>query len=78
MNDKQQQVLEILSGVVEKPAAELKPEHKLKDDLELDSTQGMELLANLEDEFDLDIDEAQAAKLERIGDLLALVGGGEG
>lgn len=73
MNEKQQRVLEILSEVVGRPASELEPRHKLKDDLELDSTQGLELLATLEDEFDLDIDEVEAARLETVADLLAKV-----
>lgn len=73
MNEKQQRVLEILSEVARKPVSELKPEHRLKDDLELDSTQGMELLATMEDEFELEIDEVEAARLQSVADLLAKV-----
>lgn len=75
MNEKQQRVLEILSEVAKRPVAGLKPEHRLKDDLELDSTQGMELLATMEEEFDIEIDELEAARLQSVADLLAKVEG---
>ena len=72
MNDKQQKVLEILADVVQKPAESFKPEHHLKDDLDLDSAQSLELLCGIEEAFDTEIDEMAAAKVERVSDLLAL------
>lgn len=72
MNEKQTQVLEILAEVLERPASELKPEQHLKDDLEMDSAQSLELLSEIEDRFEIEIDEISAAKAVTVGDVLAL------
>lgn len=72
MNEKQQQVLEILARVVEQPAGELAPEQSLKTDLQLDSYKALDLLATIEEEFDVEISEVEAAKVETVGDVLAL------
>ena len=73
MSDPKQKVLEILADVTEKPVEELTPGLDLVADLDLDSAQVMELLANVEDEFDVDIPEVEAAKLRTVQDVLAYV-----
>ncbi|MBL4846637.1 MAG: acyl carrier protein [Planctomycetes bacterium] len=75
MSDKRQKLFEILAQVAERPITELSLEQKLKDDLELDSTQALDLLSTIEEEFDIEIDEMEAAKFETVADLLAKVGG---
>ena len=75
MNEKQQKVMTILADVLEKPVESIKPEHELKGDLEVDSAQAMELLATIEETFDMDISEVEAAKVAKVQDLLDLAKG---
>jgi acyl carrier protein len=70
MNDKQKQLLDILAAVTERPVDTLKLEQELKGDLELDSAQTLELLSEIEDAFDTEISEVDAAKVKTVGDLL--------
>lgn len=70
MNDKQKQLLDILAAVTERPVDTLKLEQELKGDLELDSAQTLELLSEIEDAFDTEISEIDAAKVKTVGDLL--------
>jgi acyl carrier protein len=75
VSDKREQLFQILAEVTQRPASDFKPEQKLRDDLELDSTQALELLSTIEDDFDVEIDEMEAAKFETVGDLLTKVEG---
>ena len=59
-------------------ADELTPGLDLVADLDLDSAQVMELLANVEDEFDVDIPEVEAAKLRTVQDVTRFVEGQQG
>ena len=70
MNDQQQKILEILAEVIGKPVESIDPEQSIKSDLELDSVQVLELLSALEDEFDREISEVDAAKIETVQDIL--------
>jgi acyl carrier protein len=70
VNDPQKRILEILGEVIGKPAESIDPKSTIKKDLELDSVQVLELLANLEDEFDREISEIEAAKIETVQDIL--------
>lgn len=69
MNEKQQKILSILAEVIGRPAEEIKPEHDLRTDLELDSPQTLELLCEIEEAFDFEIDEVEAAKVKTVKDL---------
>lgn len=73
MSDKQEKLFQILAEVTQRPTSDFKAEQKLRDDLELDSTQALELLSTIEDDFDIEIDEIEAAKFETVGDLLVKV-----
>lgn len=70
MNSKQQRILEILAEVVQVRPETIEPDHDLKSDLELDSAQALELLATIEDEFDREISEVEAAKVKTVQDIL--------
>ena len=70
MNEQQQKILSILAGVINRPLEEIKLEHDLRTDIELDSAQTLELLCDIEDTFGIDIDEVAAAKVKTVGDLL--------
>lgn len=70
MNEKQQRLVAILAEVAQVDAASVKPEQHLKNDLRLDSAQALELLATIEDEFDMEIDEVAASKIATVKDVL--------
>ena len=70
MNEQQKRIIEILAEVVQAPVDTIKPEQDLKSDLELDSAQALELLATIEDEFDREISEVEAAKVKTVQDIL--------
>ena len=57
-------------SVIDRPVEEIKPEHDLRTDIELDSAQTLELLCEIEDTFGVDIDEVAAAKVQTVKDLL--------
>lgn len=48
----------------------IKPETSLKDDLEADSLDFVELVMNIEDEFGVKIDEAETAKIKTVQDII--------
>lgn len=48
--------------------AEVKPEAKFKDDLGADSLDVVELVMELEDEFDMEISDEDAEKIVTVGD----------
>ena len=48
-------------------------EASLKDDLGIDSLDAVELIMELEDAFDIRIDEEQAQKLKKVSDIMALL-----
>lgn len=70
MNAQQQKVMQILAEVIGRPVESIEPSHAIRDDLELDSPQVLELLAALEDEFDREISEVEAAKIQTVQDIL--------
>lgn len=48
----------------------IKPETSFKDDLEADSLDVVELVMELEDEFDLEISDDDAEKIATVGDVI--------
>ena len=70
MNEQQQKILSILASVIDRPVEEIKLEHDLRTDIELDSAQTLELLCEIEETFEVDIDEVAAAKVKTVKDLL--------
>ena len=48
-------------------------EMELVADLDMDSAKALELLVELEDRFDVEIDDESAAKLNTVGDVLATI-----
>ena len=68
-----QRVLQILARVTRRDPATIKPEQDLAGDLDVGSAQALELLATLEDELGIEINEVAAAKLRTVRDVLAYV-----
>lgn len=53
--------------------AEITPQTKLGDDLDLDSMQAVELVMDLEDEFGVQISDEEVDGLQTVGDILDLL-----
>ena len=51
----------------------IKPEAKLKDDLEIDSLSAVELALELETEFDIRIEDKELAKLVTVQDVIDII-----
>lgn len=65
----------ILAQYCSVPAEEMTSEMKIRDDLELSSLDFMSFLGELEDEFDVELDEQEVLKLTTIGDALEYMDG---
>ena len=64
---------QILVDEFELEASAVIPEATLRDDLQLDSLDGMDLIVALEKEFDVRVDEKALMKLETVGDVHAYI-----
>ena len=71
--DAKQTALEVLAEVSERDVAELEPELDLVADLEIDSPKALQLLVLLEERLGIEIPDEDAAKLEKVGDVIAYV-----
>ena len=54
-------------------AADVGPETSLRDDLDLSSMQAITLMMDLEDEFDITVEDSELEQLATVGDVLALL-----
>ena len=71
--DGDERVLKILAVVSGVDRDVLRPELDLVADLGIDSPKALRLLADLEDELDIEIDDEAAARLVTVGDVLTQV-----
>ncbi|MHC4937702.1 MAG: acyl carrier protein [Planctomycetota bacterium] len=71
--DAKQIALEVLAEVSEREVAELEPELDLVADLEIDSPKALQLLVLLEERLGIEIPDEDAARLEKVGDVIAYV-----
>jgi len=72
VSDRREVVLDVLALVSGVPRASLRPEQDLVADLGLDSPKAVRLLVELEERLGAEIDDAEAAGLSTVGDLLQL------
>jgi len=66
-------IMEIVADKMDKPKEEVTPEKSFVNDLGADSLDTVELMMDIEDEFDLSIPEEEAQKIETIGDAVKYV-----
>lgn len=66
-------VLTIIAQVTGLPAGSITPEMELVADLDMDSAKALELLVELEDRFDVEIEDEDAADLNTVADVLATI-----
>ena len=62
-------VNQILVDEFELDVADVVPEASLRDDLQLDSLDGMDLIVALEKEFKVRVDEKELIKMKTVGDV---------
>ncbi|MCW8132864.1 MAG: acyl carrier protein [Planctomycetota bacterium] len=66
-------VLEVIGKISNRHPDVVKPEHELVADLGIDSSKGLNLLAELEDRLKIEISDEAAAKMNTVSDVLAYV-----
>ena len=72
-NDITERIIEIVAEKMDKPKEEITPEKSFINDLGADSLDTVELMMDIEDEFDLSIPEEEAQKIVTIGDAIKYV-----
>ncbi|WP_270181839.1 acyl carrier protein [Alkalihalobacillus sp. CinArs1] len=70
MADTLERVTKIIVDRLGVEASEVKPEASFKDDLGADSLDVVELVMELEDEFDMEISDEDAEKIVTVGDVI--------
>jgi acyl carrier protein len=65
-------VLELISQVSVVRPDQIQPQHRLREDLGMDSVCSMELLSMLAEEFDLDVPVEEAARITTVEGTLAM------
>ena len=66
-------IIELVAEKMDKPKDEISEEKSIINDLGADSLDVVELMMDMEDEFDLSIPEEEAQKLETIGSVIDYV-----
>jgi acyl carrier protein len=69
----EQQVLQMIAELSRLPVGDIRPEHRLRSDLGLDSLRAMELLALLADRVGVDLTIEEGAELQTVAQLLDAV-----
>jgi len=68
-----ERIIEIVAEKMDKPKEEITPEKSFVNDLGADSLDTVELMMDIEDEFDVSIPEEEAQKIVTIGDAIKYV-----
>ena len=66
-------IKKVLIDAINVDEEEIKPEPKLNDDLGIDSLAAVELALELENEFDIRIEDEELAKLETVQDVIDII-----
>jgi acyl carrier protein len=70
-----QRVQKIVVDRLDVDEDKVKPESSFKDDLDADSLDVVELVMELEDEFDMEISDEDAEKITTVGDVIEYIKG---
>lgn len=68
-----EEIKKVLVDAINVDEEEIKPESKLNDDLGIDSLAAVELALELENEFDIRIEDEELAKLETVQDVMDII-----
>ena len=66
-------VKKVISGVLKVKAGEIKPSSNFVFDLGADSKQSVELVAALEEEFEIEMDQDEALAVQNVGDAVEYI-----
>lgn len=66
-----EKLAEIISNYVEVEAADIKPESRFMEDLGFTSFDFMSMMGELEDELDVEVDQAEAVGIRTVGEAVA-------
>ena len=69
----EQRVLAVTGRVVQLDESEIKAEHSFTEDLGAESVQSVELVANFEEEFGIDMDEDAALSVTTVGSAVEFI-----
>ncbi|WP_202079887.1 acyl carrier protein [Caldalkalibacillus salinus] len=73
MADTLERVKKIIVERLDVDEADVTPEASFKDDLGADSLDVVELVMELEDEFDLEISDEEAEKISKVGEVVSYI-----
>ncbi len=65
--------ISVIARITGLEAESITPQMELVADLDMDSARALELLVELEDSFGVEIDDDDAARLNTVGDVLAII-----
>ena len=65
-------MMQLIAEVSLKKAEEIRPEHRLREDLGMDSVCSLELISMLAEEFELDIPVEEAARIFTVSGVIAM------
>jgi len=68
-------VVDVIARVMNAPATDLRPEIRFVEDLHADSLRVMELVLELQEEFDIEIPDEALDKIRSVGDAIGFVKG---
>ena len=68
-----EKIKELIAKQLNKPVAEITEEKEVVKDLGADSLDVVEMLMNLEEEFDISVPESEAVKIKTVGDIVKLI-----
>jgi acyl carrier protein len=68
-----ERVQKVTADLLKVPAGKVKTESRFVHDLGADSMQSIELVASLEEEFGIEMDEAAALAVKTVGDAVAFI-----
>lgn len=68
-----EKICQAVAKQLRKPVAEVTPDKKLKEELNADSLDVVELMMNLEEEYDLSIPDEELVKMQTINDVAAFI-----
>lgn len=63
-----EKLAEIISNYVEVEVSDIKPESRFMEDLGFTSFDFMSMMGELEDEFDVEVEQAEAANIRTVGE----------
>jgi len=69
----QDRVIAVTARVLQIEPGEIKPEHAFATDLGAESVQSVELVANFEEEFGIDMDEDAALSVQTVGEAVDFI-----